>query len=81
MKVLLLLVLWAPQESQARLAAGQEKIKVRDFDGAIPELEKCLELAPEEYNASFGLGICYWEKEQYKTSRGHFHWAKPDSRQ
>jgi tetratricopeptide (TPR) repeat protein len=72
MKALLLLVLWAPQESQARLAAGQEKIKVRDFDGAIPELEKCLELAPDEYNASFGLGVCYWEKEQYKTARGHF---------
>lgn len=72
MTLLLLLVLLAPQEAQARLRAGQEKIKVRDFDGAIPELEKCLELAPEEFNASFGLGICFWEKEQYKTSRGHF---------
>jgi len=71
-KVLLFLVLLGPQESQARLKAGQEKIKVRDFDGAIPEFEKCLELAPEEFNASFGLGICFWEKEQYKTSRGHF---------
>jgi tetratricopeptide (TPR) repeat protein len=72
MKTLLLLALLAPQESQARLRAGQEKIKVRDFDGAIPEFEKCLELAPEEFNASFGLGICTWEKEQYKASRTHF---------
>jgi tetratricopeptide (TPR) repeat protein len=72
MKTLLLLALLAPQESQARLKAGQEKLKVRDFDGAIPEFEKCLELAPEEFNASFGLGICTWEKEQYKASRTHF---------
>jgi tetratricopeptide (TPR) repeat protein len=72
MRLLLLLVLLAPQESQARLKAGQEKIKLRDFDGAIPDLERCLELAPDEYNASFGLGVCAWEKEQYKVSRGHF---------
>lgn len=72
MKALLLLMLLSPQEAPARLQAGQEKIKVRDFDGAIPELEKCLELAPEEFNASFGLGVCYWEKEQFKTARGHF---------
>lgn len=66
------LVLIEPQESQARLRAGQEKLKVRDFDGAMPEFEKCLELAPEEFNASFGLGVCHWEKEQYRTARGHF---------
>jgi len=71
-KTLLLLALLAPQESQARLRSGQEKLKVRDFDGAIPEFEKCLELAPEEFNASFGLGICTWEKEQYQASRAHF---------
>ncbi|HVR86451.1 MAG TPA: tetratricopeptide repeat protein [Planctomycetota bacterium] len=72
MTALLVLVLLAPQESAARLKAGQEKIKIRDFDGAIPEFEKCLKLAPEEFNASFGLGICMWEKEEYKTSRAHF---------
>jgi len=70
--ILLILALLAPQESQARLRAGQEKVKVRDFDGAIPEFEKCLELDPEEYNASFGLGICWWEKEDYRKSRGYF---------
>lgn len=72
MKALLLLVLLGFQDPQAHLKAGQEKIKVRDFDGAIPELEKCLALAPEEFNASFGLGLCHWEKEQYPTARGHF---------
>ncbi len=72
MKALLALVLLLSQESQVRLRAGQEKIKVRDFDGAIPELEKCLELDPEEYNASFGLGVCWWEKEDYRKSRGYF---------
>ncbi|HZE97062.1 MAG TPA: tetratricopeptide repeat protein [Planctomycetota bacterium] len=72
MRLLILLVLLAPQESQVRLKAGQEKIKVRDFDGAIPELEKCLALDPDEFNASFGLGICLWEKEEYKASRRHF---------
>jgi tetratricopeptide (TPR) repeat protein len=72
MRVLLLLVLLAPQESAVRLRAGQEKLKVRDFDGAIPEFEKCLELAPEEFNASFGLGVCFWEKERYKESRAQF---------
>jgi tetratricopeptide (TPR) repeat protein len=61
-----------PQESQARLRAGQEKLKVRDFDGAIPEFEKCLELSPEEFNANFGLGVCFWEKERYKASRAQF---------
>ncbi|HLY10982.1 MAG TPA: tetratricopeptide repeat protein [Planctomycetota bacterium] len=70
--ILLVLVLLAPQESAVRLKAGQEKLKVRDFDGAIPEFEKCLERAPEEYNASFGLGVCYWEKERYKDSRAQF---------
>lgn len=70
---LLLLALLCPQDSSAqRLRAGQEKIKVRDFDGAIPDLERCLELQPEEYNASFGLGICFWEKEEYRKSRDHF---------
>ena len=61
-----------PQDAQARLRAGQEKLKVRDFDGAIPEFEKCLELAPEEFNASFGLGVCFWEKERYEASRAQF---------
>ena len=72
MTLLLFLVLVSPQEAQSRLRAGQEKLKVRDFDGAIPEFEKCLELAPEEFNASFGLGICFWEKEQYPASRAQF---------
>lgn len=67
-----LLVLLAPQESAQRLRAGQEKVKVRDFDGAIPEFEKCLALDPEEYNAAFGLGICWWEKEEYRKSRDQF---------
>jgi len=62
----------APQESAQRLRAGQEKIKVRDFDGAIPDFERCLQLQPEEYNASFGLGVCYWEKEEFRKSREHF---------
>jgi tetratricopeptide (TPR) repeat protein len=73
MIALLLLALLCPQDSSVqRLRAGQEKIKVRDFDGAIPDLERCLELQPEEYNASFGLGICFWEKEEYRKSRDHF---------
>jgi tetratricopeptide (TPR) repeat protein len=66
--VLLLLA----QESQQRLRAGQEKLKARDFDGAIPEFEKCLELNPEEYNAHFGLGMCGWEKDEYRRARDHF---------
>jgi tetratricopeptide (TPR) repeat protein len=80
--ILLLLVVWlgdvahdatgASQESAQRLRAGQEKIKVRDFDGAIPDFERCLELQPEEYNASFGLGVCYWEKEEFRKARDHF---------
>ena len=70
---LLLLVLLGPQDSSAqRLRAGQEKIKVRDFEGAIPDFERCLQLQPEEYNANFGLGICFWEKEEYRKSRDHF---------
>jgi len=70
---LLLLVLLCPQDSSAqRLRAGQEKIKVRDFDGAIPDLERCLQLQPDEYNANFGLGICFWEKEEYRKARDHF---------
>jgi tetratricopeptide (TPR) repeat protein len=71
-RLLLALVLLLPQESQVRLRAGQEKVKVRDFDGALPEFEKCLELDPEEYNAAFGLGVCWWEKEDYRKSRGYF---------
>lgn len=71
--LLLALLLVSPQDSSAqRLRAGQEKIKVRDFDGAIPDFQRCLELQPEEYNASFGLGICFWEKEEYRKSRDHF---------
>jgi tetratricopeptide (TPR) repeat protein len=62
----------APQESAQRLRAGQEKLKVRDFDGAIPDFERCLELQPEEYNACFGLGICLWEKEEFKKARDQF---------
>jgi tetratricopeptide (TPR) repeat protein len=61
-----------PQESAQRLRAGQEKLKVRDFDGAIPDFERCLQLQPEEFNASFGLGICLWEKEEYKKAREQF---------
>jgi tetratricopeptide (TPR) repeat protein len=73
MIAVLLLFLACPQDSSAqRLRAGQEKIKVRDFDGAIPDFERCLELQPEEYNASFGLGICFWEREEYRKSRDHF---------
>ena len=74
MIALILLLLAAPaQDSSAqRLRAGQEKIKVRDFDGAIPDFERCLQLQPEEYNASFGLGICFWEKEEYRKARDHF---------
>lgn len=72
MRLLLALVLLAPQESQIRLRAGQEKVKVRDFSGAVPDFEKCLELDPDEFNAHFGLGVCYWEKEEYLKSRDHF---------
>jgi tetratricopeptide (TPR) repeat protein len=61
-----------PQESAQRLRAGQEKIKARDFDGAIPDFERCLQLQPEEYNARFGLGVCYWEKEDFRKARDHF---------
>ena len=60
------------QESAQRLRAGQEKIKVRDFDGAIPDFERCLQLQPEEYNANFGLGVCYWEKEDFRKARDQF---------
>jgi tetratricopeptide (TPR) repeat protein len=71
--LLLVLLLSASQDSSAqRLRAGQEKIKVRDFDGAIPDFERCLQLQPEEYNANFGLGICFWEKEEYRKARDHF---------
>jgi len=70
--LLVLLVASSQDSSVQRLRAGQEKIKVRDFDGAIPDFERCLQLQPEEYNASFGLGICYWEKEEYRKSRDHF---------
>jgi tetratricopeptide (TPR) repeat protein len=73
MIALLVLALLSPQDSSAqRLRAGQEKIKVRDFEGAIPDFERCLQLQPEEYNANFGLGICFWEKEEYRKSRDHF---------
>src|SRR5262249_25719004 len=27
---------------------------------------------PEEYNANFGLGVCYWEKDEYRKARDHF---------
>jgi len=71
--LLLVLLLSAPQDSSVqRLRAGQEKLKVRDFDGAIPDFERCLQLQPEEYNANFGLGICFWEKEEYQKARDHF---------
>src|SRR5262249_42204399 len=72
MPLLLVLLSSLPQESAQRLRAGQEKVKVRDFDGAIPDFERCLQLQPEEYNASFGLGICFWEKEEYRKARDHF---------
>lgn len=72
MTLLLILALLAPQESAQRLKAGQEKIKQKDFDGAVTDLERCLELDPEEFNASFGLGICTWEKERYQDCRKHF---------
>lgn len=70
--IALILALLVPQEFAQRLRAGQEKIKVRDFDGAIPEFERCLQLQPDEYNASFGLGICFWEKEDFRKARDHF---------
>jgi tetratricopeptide (TPR) repeat protein len=60
------------QQSEVRLREGQEKIKVRDFDGAIPDFEKCLELNPDQYNAHFGLGTCFWEKDEYRKARDHF---------
>ena len=69
---LLLAMASAPQESAQRLRSGQEKLKVRDFDGAIPEFERCLQLQPEEYNACFGLGVCHWEKDEYKKARDQF---------
>jgi tetratricopeptide (TPR) repeat protein len=72
MIALILVVCLAPQESAQRLRAGQEKIKVRDFDGAVPEFERCLQLQPEEYNAHFGLGVCCWEKEDFRKARDHF---------
>ncbi|MBI3858288.1 MAG: tetratricopeptide repeat protein [Planctomycetes bacterium] len=66
------LVLLMPQESAQRLRAGQEKIKTGDYEGAIPDFERCLQLQPEEYNAWFGLGTCFWEKEEFAKSRDHF---------
>lgn len=76
MSPLLWLLVLAPglqsQESQDRLKAGQEKLKVRDFDSAIPEFEQCLKLDPEQFNAHFGLGSCFWEKLDYARSRVHF---------
>jgi tetratricopeptide (TPR) repeat protein len=70
--LLLVLLLGSPQESAQRLRAGQEKIKARDFDGAIPEFQRCLELQPEEYDASFGLGVCFWEKEEFRKAKEQF---------
>lgn len=60
------------QEAEVRLRAGQEKIKVRDFDGAIPDFERVLALNPDEFNARFGLGICYWEKEEFARAQTQF---------
>lgn len=62
----------AAQESERHLKAGQEKLKVGDFDGAIPDFEKCLGLDPAQYNACFGLGVCFWEKEEFRKSREQF---------
>lgn len=72
MTLLLILALLAPQESAQRLKAGQEKIKQKDFAGAIPDFERCLELDPEEFNASYGLGVCFWERERYPECRKQF---------
>jgi tetratricopeptide (TPR) repeat protein len=72
MALLVVLAMAAPQESAQRLRAGQEKIKVRDFDGAIPDFERCLQLQPQEYNANFGLGVCYWEKDEFRKARDQF---------
>ncbi len=66
------LCLPAPQESAQRLRAGQEKLKRLDYEGAIADFERCLELQPDEYDASFGLGICYWEKEDFAKARDRF---------
>lgn len=72
--ILELLVATALQaaEADAYLRSGQEKLKVRTYDAAIPEFESCLKLDPEQWNAHYGLGICYWEKEDYARARGHF---------
>lgn len=59
-------------EADAYLRSGQKKLEVRSFDAAIPEFESCLKLDPEQFNAHFGLGSCWWAKEDYARARVHF---------
>lgn len=43
---------------------GRSKLALDREDEAIKDLRVALELNPEDKNAAFGLGYCYWQKDQ-----------------
>lgn len=53
---------------EAEIKAAAEKLRVKDFDGAIAQLQLFLEKNPKDSNALYYLGICYNRKGKYQEA-------------
>ena len=52
--------------------AGSSLIKLKDYQGAAPRLERARELNPQEENVLFALGVVYYKLGNLSLSRGYF---------
>lgn len=56
------------KELKGRLAEASEKLKKSDIDGALAEALLMLEADPNDPNALFIAGLCYFEKQQFEEA-------------
>lgn len=63
-----------PGDWEATYFAGLAEIELKQFDRAVPYLEKALTLQPREVKIITALGVCYFKMGRLDMARGYF-WA------
>lgn len=56
------------KQLKGRLEQATNKLKANDVDGALAEALLMLEAGPDDPNALFISGLCYFEKQQYEKA-------------
>jgi tetratricopeptide (TPR) repeat protein len=64
-----------PKNNEARVRLGAALVRSRNFDEAVPILQKALELDPENFQARSNLATALFELKQYAEAAQQFLWV------